>query len=522
MRAKRRYSYPILLLLIFGCFSIITMASEVSTIKVGLESIYKNAASIVLASDTNIEIGYYDNYGFTPIGLLDASNITISKASSQYYDIGGFYPTYGEAAKTAKEVAGIPVYIDQGLFAVYTISPVGNSVSASSTRYVAKDNSGQEILVFNQVTKPIVFRGYDNASGLPLTTVGGSKKYRGAIGIAGTTGITPYNILDMEEYLYGVVPCEMPASWPQEALKAQAVAARSIAIYQYNRFVSSGYNVVDTVTTQAYGGYQKEDSRTTQAVNATKGETIRYNGKVAEALYFSTSGGYTESAVNVWGNPIGYLVGVEDRYETEPAQPAWTRTITLSEIDRCLANKGVSIGSAQGVQIVSRTPSGRVQEMRILGTVGTYELKLENIRTFFSGTNGGSLKSRLFNLAGSGSADLGGSGVTSNRVTVVSATGVADVALDEAIVTNGQITEPILGEVATIQSATTTEQITLTNNNPSNGNTSGEIVYGDVTINGKGFGHGVGMSQSGARGMAKAGFTYREILQHYYTGITVG
>ena len=123
----------------------------------------------------------------------------------------------------------------------------------------------------------------------------------------------------------------------------------------------------------------KEDSRTTQAVDATKGETVRYNGKVADALYFSTSGGYTESAVNVWGNPVGYLVGIEDIYETEPAQPAWTRTITLSELDKCLANKGANIGSAQGVQIVSRTSSGRVQEMCILGTVGTYNLKLENM-----------------------------------------------------------------------------------------------------------------------------------------------
>lgn len=522
MRAIRRGSYPILLLLILWCGALTTKASEVSTIKVGLESIYKNATSIVIGSDTNIEIGYYDDYGFVPVGILEASNITLSKESSQYYDLGGFYPTYQEAERVANEVLGVPVYIDQDLFAVYTTNPVGNIVEASANRYVVQDQTGQAIFIFNQVTNPIVFRGYDQASGLSLTKVGDSKKYRGAIGIGGTTGITPYNILSIEEYLYGVVPCEMSASWPQEALKAQAVAARSIAIYQYKRFLSSGYNVVDTTTTQVYGGYNREDNRTTLAVDATKGQTIQYNGAVAEALYFSTSGGYTESAVNVWGNPIGYLIGVEDIYETEPAQPAWTRTITLSEIDKCLASKGVSIGTAQGVQIVSKTPSGRVQEMCILGTIGSYNLTLENIRTFFSSTSGGSLKSRLFTLVGSGSTDIGGITGASNVVTVVSATGVADVALDEAIVTNGEVTQPILGESATIQSATTVEQVALNNQTPPTGTPSGEVVYGDVTIQGKGFGHGVGMSQSGAKGMAKAGFSYIEILQHYYTGVTVG
>ena len=246
MRAKRQYGYPIIMLLIFWCSSFMTMGSEISTIKVGLESVYKNAASIVIGSDTNIEVGYYDNYGFAKIGELKASTITVSKATKEYYDLGGFYPTYEEAQQAADEQFGIPVCVDQGLFAIYSDEPLGNAVSTSIDRYVVKDQSGKEIFIFNPATHPVVFRGYDNSTGLHLTKVGTSKKYRGAIGIAGTTGITPYNILSMEEYLYGVVPCEMSPSWPQEALKAQAVAARSIAIYQYNRFVSSGYNIVDT------------------------------------------------------------------------------------------------------------------------------------------------------------------------------------------------------------------------------------------------------------------------------------
>ena len=502
------------------------MGAVPTTIKVGLESVYKNVQSISLTSDTPISIGYYDSYGFNQIGNLESNQLSISKASSIYYDTGQIYYSYQTAYEAAKTCAGIPVYVDQGIFAVYTITPSGNSVSASSTRYVVKDSTGNEIFIFNRGSKEIVFRGYDTASGLNLTGVGTQKKYRGAIGIGGTTGITPYNILSIEEYLYGVVPGEMSPSWPQEALKAQAVAARSIAIYQYNRYTSAGYNVSDTTATQVYGGYTKEDARTTAAVDATKGQTIQYNGTVAEALYFSTSGGYTESAVNVWGSPISYLVGVSDSYETEPAQADWTRTISLDDLDRCLAAQGANIGKAQGVEIVSRTPSGRVQEMRILGTNGNYHLSLEKIRTFFASTSGGSLKSRLFSLSGPvavtpPSTNTSGAGVS--NVTVLSANGTAVVGLGNgtSFATNGQVTQ-VVGNSNNVQSATESLQLTAqANTNNNNQYAQSEIIRGDFTIYGKGFGHGVGMSQSGAKGMAQAGYDYVSILKHYYTGVTV-
>lgn len=502
------------------------MGAVPTTIKVGLESVYKNVQSISLTSDTPINIGYYDGYGFNQIGSLESQQVSISKANRTYYDTGHIYYSYQAAYEAAKNSAGIPVYVDQGIFAVYTAMPSGNTVSASSTRYVVKDSSGNEIFIFNKGSKEMVFRGYDAATGQNLTGVGNHKKYRGAIGIGGTTGITPYNILGIEEYLYGVVPGEMSPSWPQEALKAQAVAARSIAIYQYNRYTSAGYNVSDTTATQVYGGYTKEDARTTAAVDATKGQTIQYNGAVAEALYFSTSGGYTESAVNVWGSPISYLVGVSDSYETEPAQADWTRTITLADLDKCLAAQGANIGKAQGVEIISRTSSGRVQEMRILGTNGHYDLNLEKIRTFFNSATGGSLKSRLFSLTGpvtavTPSTNPSGTGVS--NVTILSANGTSVIGLGSgtSYVTNGQAMQTV-GKQASIQSATGTLQMTAkanTSNNHQYGQS--EIIRGDFTIYGRGFGHGVGMSQSGAKGMAQAGYDYVSILKHYYTGVTV-
>lgn len=439
------------------------LGSQHTMIKVGLESIYKNASSISLSSDKNIEVGYLDENGFRKLETLSSSNITITK-------------------------------------------------NEDST-YCVRNKEGQKLLTYDD--DDLVFRGYDNKSGLNLITVGENKKYRGAIGIGGTTGITPYNLISIEEYLYGVVPNEMIPSWPEEALKAQAVAARTIAHYQYNRFIQSGYNVVDTTTSQAYGGYNKEHPRTTAAVDATKGEIVYYKDKIAETLYFSTSGGYTESAENVWGSDIPYLVSQIDTYETEPEQADWTRLITLEEIDRCLGQAGAHIGKAKGIEILSRTPSGRVKEMNIIGTEGLYPLTLEKVRTFFSATQNGSLKSRLFEIqdAVTDRTDV----PTTNTVTLLSASGLQNKTASSLYVTNGQELIEVSPNKLWIQTATTLSQLQRQNVViPIK-----EIVYGDVTIKGKGFGHGVGMSQSGAKGMANAGFDYKSILTHYYKGVTI-
>lgn len=510
----RRYSQGLILIMCLIGFCNHLSAQAYSTIKVGLESVYHNVSAMTLRSDGALTIGYYTVEGFKTIGTLETNEISIQKATGQYYDIAGIYQDYDTAYQEAKKKGGIPVYVDEGLFAVYGLDDKqGTAVPITTNRYIVKDSSGRDIFIFNKGTRCIEFRGYDTQSGMYLTQVGSHKKYRGAIGIGGITGITPYNVLDMEQYLYGVIPGEMSPSWPIEALKAQAVAARSIAIYQYDRYVARGYNVVDTTATQVYGGYLKEDSRTNRAVDETRGETIRYQGKIAEALYFSTSGGFTEAAKNVWGNNIPYLVSVPDRYETEPAQHPWSRQITLTELDRCLQSKGIQIGTARGVEIVERTSSGRVNEMTIIGTVGSYTLKREAIRTFFSPTSDGSLKSRLFSFKG----NMGDESEQSTQLTLLSASGKKEIAVDSLCISNGKQLQEVGSQLA-IQSASGTQVVTVPSSHPS---TDKEKIWGDFIIYGEGFGHGVGMSQSGAKGMAKAGFSYTDILKHYYTGVTV-
>jgi len=534
---KRKSIFAFMLIMLIFCLNTTVFAKEYSTIKVGLETVYNNASQISLSSDGALTFGYYDENGFSSLGTLTSNAVIIQKSSEQFVDLGGGYSSYEEVANVAQSLGAIPVYIEQGLFGIYSTNVTsGNAVPASSERNVVKDAMGNILLIFHKASRNIEFRGYDASTGIYLTKVGDTKKYRGAIGIGGTSGITPYNVIDMEQYLYGVVPNEMVPSWPQEALKAQAVAARSIAIYQYNRHLSKGYNVVDSTTTQAYGGYNKEDSRTTAAVDATAGQTVQYGGKVAEALYFSTSGGATESAVNVWGTEIPYLVGVKDTYETEPAQAAWSRQFTLEDINGCLSRQGINIGSAKGIKITSRTSSGRAQEMKILGTNGEYTLSAEKIRTFFSGTNEGSLKSRLFSFNGSintGVSSNAGNYVTgatgSDKVTVLSAYGMTEVNASDLMLTNNNSMQKAAGEL-TLLSAYGTMTIQAESGG-SSGNSnqigqnlvlSNEEVWGNFTVYGAGFGHGVGMSQSGAMGMAKAGYSYIDILKYYFKDVTVG
>ena len=486
----------VLFVMLFCCYTI-TCAQTPSSIKVGLESISKNTTSVKLSSDTNMQIGYYRETGFIKIGTLDDSEITVKRDHNTYYDLGVSFISFEEAKAYAVAHQGVPVCMGDNQYGVYATSDYGLPKAKTFNRTLAVyDRTGTLLLISHEDNENLVFRGYDTSAGLNLTTVG-DKKYRGAIGMGGTSGLTPYNVLDLESYLYGVVPKEMPSSWPMEALKAQAVAARSIATYQYNRYLSSGYNVVDTTTTQVYGGYNAEAVSTNNAVNNTKGQVIRYNGKVAEALYFSTSGGITEDAKNVWGNDITYLRSVKDTYETEPAQKPWTRTITLSEIDKCLANYGANIGKAQGIQVVSRTDSGRVQELNILGTSGKYNVKGETIRSFFSRSSEGSLKSRLFSFSNTGNNNTS-LAITPTEVTVISANGTATMASKDLVVQSAEGVASI-AESFTVQSATNTAELTTTNKITQTANVAQETVWGDFTIYGQGYGHGVGMSQSGAK-----------------------
>lgn len=137
------------------------------------------------------------------------------------------------------------------------------------------------------------------------------KWYRGIILIQNKNGrLTVINDVDIEDYIKGVLPSEMPPGWENEALKAQAIAARSYALANLGKRAQYGYDLYDTPEDQAYGGASSETSKTNQLVDDTKGLVLTYDLKIIPAYYFASAGGHTVSAAKAWGNDLPFIRSV--------------------------------------------------------------------------------------------------------------------------------------------------------------------------------------------------------------------
>ena len=248
----------------------------------------------------------------------------------------------------------------------------------------------------------------------------------------------------IEEYVVGVVAGEMPIEFELEALKAQAVAARSYVMIQIERNIKKEYDVVDTVLNQVYldkerlitvwkNSYTENINKIKTAVLETKGEYISYNGKVAEALFFSTSPGKTENSEDIFSNKVAYLRSVESTWDKISPLYTSNTTYTLKEFYNML---NLKYNENLKIEIISKTSTGRVKKIKINDKELTGNYVCSKL----------SLKSTYF-----------------------------------------------------------------------------EIIKEDnkIIIKNRGYGHGVGMSQYGAQGMAKEGYKYKDILKHYYTGIEI-
>lgn len=261
----------------------------------------------------------------------------------------------------------------------------------------------------------------------------GDRWYRGrALVISNGRGVTAINYVDLEQYLYSVVGGEMPASWPLEALKAQAVAARSFVLYRRQQARNPLYDVGGTTTWQVYKGLEDEASSTQSAVDSTRHQVLTYHGQVIEAVFHSSSGGHTENVEDVWNRPLPYLRGVQD-YDAGAPVYQWTQAFSVDELSRLMPE----VGRIFRATPQRTTPRGRVREIRIEGDRGARVMTGNDFR------NALNLRSTLFSIA---------------------------------------------------------------------------IADDTVRISGRGFGHGIGMSQWGAHNMARQGYSYQQILGHYYQG----
>ncbi len=275
----------------------------------------------------------------------------------------------------------------------------------------------------------------------------GPRRYRGLIELRRTPmgRLTVINEIDLEQYLYGVLKMEVDPRWPPEALKAQAVAARTLALQSMGRFAAEGYDLRATTESQVYAGINAEDPRTTAAVDATRGVIMTFTGRPIFAAYHSDSGGATESSEYVWGQPYAYLRGVADPFGADAPAREWLSRIDLPTLEARLARAGRWVAGITGVEVISTSPSGRVLTVRVSGGGGAMDVRGTDLRQVL--------------------------GVSFLRSTLFAARVVGD---DGAAA---------------------------------------------VEFQGRGSGHGVGMSQWGAWGQAVAGRSYPEILRFYYQGI---
>ena len=215
--------------------------------------------------------------------------------------------------------------------------------------------------------------------------------------------LTVINVVDIEDYVKGVVPYEMDKDWPLAALEAQAVCARTYAVK--TRHPSLGFDVCAGTDCQVYYGRNRATDMTDAAVDNTAGEMIYYGGKPADTVvYCASNGGATEDAANVWSS-IPYLVGKKDPYEAKTNIPNynWSVTYTADELTWILEQKGYSIGTVKNVYVAEFTPMGNVSKVTFEGSRDSVTVKGETCRTiFYSSTYNKSVKSQRFTIHGGG------------------------------------------------------------------------------------------------------------------------
>lgn len=192
------------------------------------------------------------------------------------------------------------------------------------------------------------------------------------------------DVVKLEEYLYSVVPSEMPASWPLEALKAQAVCARTYAVKEMLNHKTKSFDLNADTSSQMYTGMQKEQTKSVQAVKDTSGILAVYDGEPIQSFFHSNSGGITEKPENLWGNKVPYLTSVKSPYCKVGQNYSWKTTISQSTINDKLQKYGV--GNVEKIIVLGRTSSDRVDLLEIHGSNKTIKFKGKDFRDLFGGT----------------------------------------------------------------------------------------------------------------------------------------
>jgi len=305
-----------------------------------------------------------------------------------------------------------------------------------NTLHIKWVDNGSVSVNGSETSLPVVYRPTDefiNLNGRP---------YRGMLTVEASKGsLMVVNEVPLEAYIAGIINNEISSKWPKSAVMAQAVVARTYAVYQKKRRASGAYHIEGTTMGQVYSGASAEDAAAIAAVSATKGQILVYNGEPALTVYHSNAGGMTEDSGDVWSSAYPYLASVESPYDESAPRYTWQYSITTAAFKAALNKAGYRLDEPVSVAPSALSPSGRAKTVIITdGQGSSVTLSGEDLRKTLGY---GNIKSTMFKA---------------------------------------------------------------------------ELAADAFVFIGRGNGHGVGLSQWGAKGMADAGYSYKEILKHYYTG----
>ena len=344
----------------------------------------------------------------------------------------------------------------------------------------------------------------------------GSRRYRGRLQFLVRGGrMQVVNHLGIETYLASVVGSEMPHRWPLPALQAQAVAARTYALRQRGK--AGDFDVKATVSSQVYRGVESETPSTIEAVESTRSLVLVHAGRLINAVFHSSSGGATEPSGEVWRNQLPYLVSVADHDQHSPVH-RWNKRFD----DDALRDLFRETGGVKRLQVLKTSSTGRVRTARVQGPRGSLVLTGRELRKRLG------LKSTMvqFELI-NGSTDSSTASAIATAQRAPQATSQAAPPLiglwqDSASGPDTTSSNTASSSSGRLASLLPPPPLPLLNpsafNQPRPDLKVGEIV---LEARGQGFGHGVGMSQWGAHGLALQGADFREILLHYYRGAEI-
>lgn len=354
---------------------------------------------------------------------------------------------------------------------------------------------------------------YENsmvASKNNITEVG-NRKYNGSFYLD-TVNKALINNVSLEEYIYSVVSSEMGSSFEMDALKSQAVAARSYAISNLKKYIKHGYNLTNDIYSQVYLGVNNVNDKIRKAVDETKGLVAFFNGEVINATYSSSNGGVIASSEEVWGNKYPYLVVKSDPYSTNTPNVDWKVEVTRDNLDEILAQK-TNKRNFTGLKL-QKNSLGRVNNVIVSYNDGDVKLSANKFRLLFGSSK---FRSTLFDVNKKvESVNRKPMPLKEKTIVVASTPGPNEGVVFDIV----KLTDEEMNKISKVQNL----GISAPNSAEAGGQNIIEtaVDFSDKYVfYGKGFGHSVGLSQFGANEMAKQGFKYLDILNFYYPGIEV-